>query len=173
MTTTSRTWQAGMPALPATCRNLAIVTVAAVLLLSLSACDGDYAVPITSSPTRKIDHRLLGSWVSKVGSEKMKVRKFDDSNYIVSYDGDLYRAYHSDLGQTSFISAQEIDSAGRKYVYLAYQLSEDGQSLDLRAVDDKVVPRNTKDSASVQEILKKNMHNSKLFGDEAQYIREK
>lgn len=155
------------------CRNLAILIVAAASCLGLSGCDGDYAVPITSSPTRKIDQRLLGNWVSKAGTEKMKVRKFDDSNYIVSYDGDLYRAHHSDVGNTSFVSAQEIDSAGRKYVYLAYKLSDDGQQLDLRAVEDKVIPKETKDSVSVQKLLKKNLQNSQLFGDEGQYVREK
>jgi hypothetical protein len=103
----------------------------------------------------------------------MKVRKFDDSHYVVSYDGDLYRAYHSDVGRTSFVSAQEIDSAGRKYVYLAYKLSADGQQLDLRAVEDKVIPRETNDSVSVQKLLMKNLGNSRLFGDEGQYVREK
>lgn len=154
-------------------RNLAIVIITAACCLGLSGCDGDYAVPITSSPTRKIDQRLLGNWVSKPGTEKMKVRKFDDSVFIVSYDGDLYRAYHSDLGKTSFISAQEIDSADRKYVYLAYKLSDDGQQLDLRALDDKVIPKETKDSVSVQRLLKKNLQNSHLFGDEGHYVREK
>jgi len=155
------------------CRNLAAAIFATAFCLSLSGCDGDYAIPITSAPTRKIDQRLVGNWVAKGGAEKMKVRKFDDSHYLVSYDGDLYRAFHSDLDQTSFISAQEIDSSGRKFVYLAYKLAIDGQSLDLRAVDDKVVPRETSDSASAQKLLKDNLHNPKLFGDEGQYVREK
>jgi len=103
----------------------------------------------------------------------MKVRKFDDSNYIVLYDGDFYRAYHSDVGKTSFVSAQEIDSAGRKYVYLAYKLSDDGQQLFLRGIEDKVIPKETKDSVSVQKLLRKNLPNSQLFGDEGQYVREK
>lgn len=155
------------------CRNLALVIVATACCLGLSGCEGDYAVPITPSATRKIDQRLLGNWVSKAGTEKMKVRKFDDSNYIVSYDGDLYRAHHSDVGNTSFVSAQEIDSAGRKYVYLAYKLADDGQQLDLRAVEDKVIPKDLKDSASVQKLLKKNLQNSQLFGDEGQFVRER
>src|SRR5688572_16841346 len=149
-------------------RNLALLVIAAALFLFLSGCDGDYMVPITSSPTRKIDQRLLGNWVAKGGTEKLRVRNFDGSHYIVSYDGDLYRAYHSDVGKTSFVSAQEIDSAGRKYVYLAYKLSDDGQQLDLRAVEDKVIPKETKDSVSVQKLLKKNLQNSQLFGDEGQ-----
>jgi hypothetical protein len=154
-------------------RNLATVVVVIACCFCLSGCDGDYAVPITSSPTRKIDPRLLGNWVSKGGTEKMKVRKFDDSFYIVSYDGDLYRAHHSDVGKTAFVSAQEIDSASRKYVYLAYKLSDDGQQLQLRGIESKVIPKETKDSLSVQELLKNNAQNSQLFGDEGQYVREK
>src|SRR6267378_3375045 len=154
-------------------RKLAMVIVAAAGCLGLSGCDGDYSVPITSSPTRKIDQRLLGNWVSRTGTEKMKVRKFDDSNYMVSYDNDLYRAYHSDIGNTSFVSAQEIDSANRKYVYLTFKLPNDGEQLELRGVDDKVIPKETKSTATVQKLIKKNLQNSHLFGDEAHYVREK
>ena len=77
------------------CQKLALVAVAIVCCLSLSGCEGDYAVPITSGPTRKIDQRLLGNWVSKDGTDKMKVRRLNDSIAIVSYNGDLYRAFHS------------------------------------------------------------------------------
>jgi hypothetical protein len=87
-------------------RNLTSIIFATAFCLGLSGCEGDYAVPSTSTPARTIDQRLVGNWASKVGTEKMKVRKFDESNYLVSYDRDLYRAYHSDLDQTSFISAQ-------------------------------------------------------------------
>ena len=111
--------------------------------------------------------------VDTSGVHKIKVRKLDNSSYIVFYNGDLYRAFHSDVGRTPFISAQDIDSAGRKYVYLAYKLSADGKRLDLRAVNDKVIPKETKDSVSVQKLLKKNLGNSEMFGDEGQFVREK
>lgn len=155
------------------CRKLALVGLAVVCCLSFSGCEGDYAVPITSGPTRKIDQRLLGNWVSKDGTDKMKVRSLDDSIYIVSYNGDLYRAFHSDVGKTSFISAQDIDSADRKYAYLAYKLSEDGKRLDLRAVNTQIIPRETKNSVKVQKLLKINLQSAELFGDEGQFDREK
>ncbi|MGH9873842.1 MAG: hypothetical protein ACRD9S_15435 [Pyrinomonadaceae bacterium] len=155
------------------CRRAALGIVAIACCLSFSGCEGDYAVPITSGPTHKIDERLLGNWVSKDGTDKMKVRSLDDSIAIVSYDGDLFRAFHSDVGKTSFISVQDIDSAGRKYLYLTYKLSDDGKRLDLRVVNTKVIPKETKDSASVEKLLKKNLQNSELFGDEAQFTREK
>ena len=155
------------------CRKLALVAVAIVCCLSLSGCEGDYPVPITPGPTRKIDQRLLGNWVSKDGTDKVKVRRLDDSVYIVSYNGDLLRAFHSDVGKSSFISLQDIDSAGRKYSYLTYKLSDNGERLEVRVVDTKVIPKELKDSASVQKLLTKNSENSALFGDEGQFIKEK
>ena len=66
------------------------------LLRSLIFIGCEYEVPITSAPTRKIDEKLLGDWVSKDGKDKMKVRRLDDSIYIISYNGDLAKAFHSD-----------------------------------------------------------------------------
>lgn len=155
------------------CRKLASVAAAVVCCFCFSACEGDYSVPITSGPTRKIDQRLLGNWVSKDGTDKVKVRSLDDSIYIVSYNGDLYRAFHSDVGKTPFISAQDIDSAGRKYAYLAYQLSDDGKRLDLRAINTKVIPKETTNSVKVQKLLRTNLQRAELFDDQAQFDREK
>jgi hypothetical protein len=45
----------------------------------------------------------------------MKVRRLDDSVYIVYYDGDLFRAYHSDIEKTPFISVQDLNSSDRQY----------------------------------------------------------
>lgn len=155
------------------CRKLTLIAVAVVCCLSFSGCEGDYAVPITAGPTRKIDKRLLGNWVSKDGTDKIKVRSLDDSIYIVSYNGDLYRAFHSDVGKTSFISAQDIDSADRKYAYLAYKLSGDGKRLDLRAVNTRVIPKETKNSVKVQQLLRMNLQSAELFEDEGEFGREK
>jgi hypothetical protein len=153
--------------------KLALGAVAVVCCLSFSGCEGDYAVPITSGPTRKIDQRLLGDWVSKDGTDKLKVRKFDDSIYVVSYNGDLYRAFHSEVGKTSFISAQDIDSADRKYAYLAYKLSDDGKRLDVRGVNTKTIPKETNNSVKVQKLLRMNLQSAELFEDESQFNREK
>jgi len=145
--------------------------IAALCFLAFSGCD--YEVPITSSPTRKIDDRLLGNWISKNGKDKMKVRKLDDFNYVCSYDGDLFQAFHSDVGQTSFISAQYIESAERKYVYLTYTVSADGERLVIRGVSTKVIPVETTDSATVQKLVGDNLQNPALFDSEEEYTKEK
>ena len=36
------------------------------------------------------------------GKEELKLWRLDDSIYIVYYDGDLFRAYHSDVAETPF-----------------------------------------------------------------------
>src|SRR5262249_23382594 len=60
----------------------------AIGLCSLAFAACQYDVPITSSPTRNVEQRLLGNWVSLDGKENMKVRRLDDNTYVVYYDGD-------------------------------------------------------------------------------------
>ncbi len=115
---------------------------------------------------------MLGDWTSTDGKEKMKVRKLDDSIYIVYYDGDLFRAYHSDIAETPFVSVQDLNSNDRKYAYVVWKLSDDGKTLSLRSVN-KLIPKETKDSATVAALLTKNVRNPELFGEEIEFSKEK
>ena len=139
--------------------------------LAFTACQ--YEVPITSDPTRNVQERLLGDWTSDDGKEKLKLRKLDDSVYIVYYDGDLFRAYHSDVAETPFASVQDINSNDRKYAFVVWKLSDDGKRLSLRNVTDKVIPKETRDSATLVALLEKNVHNPDLLGEEIEFRREK
>jgi hypothetical protein len=132
-----------------------------------------YDVPITSRSTRNVEQRLLGDWISLDGTENMKVRRLDDSTYVVYYDGDLFRAYHSDVAETPFATVQDLNSSDRKYAYVIWKLSDDGKNLRLRNVNDKVVPKETKDSATVVGLLTKNARNPELFGEEIDFQKEK
>src|SRR6267143_1777699 len=139
-------------------------------MLAFNACE--YEVPITSSPTRKVQEQLLGNWVSLDGKENMRVRRLDDSTYVVYYDGDLFRAYHSDVTETPFASVQDLNSNDRKYAYLVWKLSDDGKHLSLRNVNGKVIPKETRDSATVAALLTKSARNPGLFGDEIEFRKE-
>ena len=139
--------------------------------LGFSACQ--YDVPITSAPTRNVQNRLLGDWTSADGKEKLKLRRFDDSTYIVFYDGDLFRAYHSDVGDMPFATVQDLNSSDRKYAYIIWKLSNDGETLRLRNLNDKVVPKDAKDSSTVVALLRKNAGNAELFGEEIKFSKEK
>jgi hypothetical protein len=153
------------------CRRLGFGVAVCLSILAFTACE--YEVPITSSPTRKVQERLLGDWVSLDGKENMKVRRLDDSIYIVYYDGDLFRAYHSDVAETPFVSVQDINSRDRKYAYVVWKLSDGGKRLSLRNVQNKVIPKEQKDSAGVARLLKENAKNPELFGEEIQFNKEK
>jgi lipopolysaccharide export LptBFGC system permease protein LptF len=153
------------------CRRLGFGVAICLSILAFAACQ--YEVPITPSPTRGVQEQLLGDWVSLDGKEQMKTRRFDDNTYIVYYDGDLFRAYHSDVAETSFVSVQDINSNDRKYAYVVWKLSEDGKRLSLRSVQSKVVPKEQKDSATVAELLKENAKNPELLGEEIEFNKEK
>ena len=139
-------------------------------ILVFTACE--YEVPITPSPTRKVQEQLLGNWISLDGKENMRVRRWDDSTCIVYYDGDLFRAYHSDVADTPFVSVQDLNSNDRKYAYVVWKLSDDGKRLSLRSVN-KLIPKETKDSAMVAALLTKNASNPELFGEEIEFRKEK
>jgi hypothetical protein len=150
---------------------LRVGLVIGLCALACTACQ--YDVPITSSPTRKVQEQLLGDWTSADGKEKLKLRRLDDNVYIVYYDGDLFRAYHSDVAETAFASVQDLNSNDRKYAYMVWKLSDDGKHLSLRNVSDKVISKETKDSAAVVALLTKNARNPELFGEEIEFRKEK
>jgi hypothetical protein len=103
----------------------------------------------------------------------MRVRRLDDSTYVVYFDGDLFRAYHSDVGEIPLVSVQDINSKDRKYAYVVWTLSDDGKRLNLRSVQSKVIPTEQRDSATVAELLKENAKNPELFGEEIEFNKEK
>jgi hypothetical protein len=55
---------------------------------------------------------------------------------------------------------------------VVWKLSDDGKRLSLRSVD-KLIPKETKDSAMVAALLTKNAHNPGLFGEEIEFRKEK
>jgi len=151
-------------------RNCSAKFLVVISCLVFTACV--YEVPITSSPTRKVNEKVLGNWVSENGEHKMKIRRLDDSVYIVSYDGFLFRAYHSDVAGTPLVSVQDIDTAERRYAYVAWHLSEDGRRLGWRSVSTKLVPREINSSDAAQNLLKENIQNPGLFESGVEFTRE-
>ena len=154
-----------------TYRRIIFGVVVGLCILVFNACQ--FEVPITSSPTRKVQEQLLGNWVSLDGKENMRVRRLDESTYVVYYDGDLFRAYHSDVAEMPLASVQDLNSNDRKYAYVAWKLSDDGKRLSLRNVSDKVIPKETRNSATVAALLTKNMRNPELFVEEIEFRKEK
>jgi hypothetical protein len=120
-----------------------------------------------------VQEQLLGNWISLDGKENMRVRRLEESTYVVYYDGDLFRACHSDVAEMPFASVQDLNSNDRKYAYVVWKLSDDGKRLTLRNVSDTVIPKETRDSATVAALLTKNARNSELFGEKIEFRKEK
>jgi len=120
-----------------------------------------------------VQEQLLGDWTSTDFKEKLKLRSLDDSVYITYYDGDLFRAYHSDVAGTPFVSVQDLNSSDRKFAYMVWKLSDDGKNLRLRSVNDKVIPKESKDSTAIVALLTKNAGNPELFGEQIEFRKEK
>lgn len=143
-----------------------------VLGLFLAGCN--YDVPLTAKPTRGIDERLLGVWLGgEDGKDTMTVRRLDDSTYVVAMDDDIYRAFHTDLAGTAFISVQNLNADNRLYLYLTAALAADGNQLTLRTVSPKVVPEETKGRAALQKLIKANLTNPRLLGEPLVFKRKK
>ena len=142
--------------------------------LLLSSCN--YEVALTAQPTRKIDERLLGDWVAvekeNAKDEMLHVRQLDDSTYVVSMDSDIYRVFHSDFAGAAFLSVQDLNPGNRKFLYYTWRLSSDGKQLTLQGVREEVVPEGTKGRAALQKLIKQNLGNSKLLGDEIRFARK-
>jgi hypothetical protein len=117
--------------------------------------------------------QLLGDWRSSDGKEELKLRRLDDGVYIVYYDGDLFRAYHSDVAETPFATVQDLNSKDRKYAYVVWKLADDGKHLSLRNVSEKVIPREISESGAAVALLAKNVGNPELFGEEIEFTKEK
>ena len=120
-----------------------------------------------------MQEQLIGDWTSADGKEQMKVRRLDESVYFVYYDGDLFRAYHSDVAETPFVSVQDLNANSRKYAYVFWKLSDNGKTLSLRNVTDKVVPTGIKDSATIVALLKQNARSPDLLSEEIEFQKEK
>src|SRR5438034_2578344 len=78
-----------------------------------------------------------------------------------------------DVAESSFATVQDLNSSDRKFAYVIWKLSDDGKNLRLRSVNDKIVPKETKDSATIVALLTKNARNSELFGEEIEFKKEK
>jgi hypothetical protein len=151
------------------CLSVSFVLIAAALLLS--GCI--YQAPITEKPTGRIDERLIGDWVSKDDQgkeEHMVVVKLNDSEYIVNYGGGVFHAYESDVNGTRFVSAQNISAvkdSERLYVFVSYELQDDGKKMVLRTVNQNVISDKLQTSAEIQKAIEANLKNPGLFNKDA------
>jgi hypothetical protein len=139
----------------------------ATLFLLLSGCI--YEAPLTESPTRTIDERLVGDWVSvEEKPSVIQIRKFDDSNFILIDSGQVYRVFHSDFGNINFLSLQNLDSkgsSGRKFAFIDYRF-EQPDRVRARAINKNVIPDTLRTSSALQQSVRDHLKDAQLFNKE-------
>lgn len=157
----------------------------AIVVAALAGCD-EFEVPITDEPTRDIEPALLGDWMMaeekgsdsrKYSRDRLRIRSFDRSTYVVEHNESLYRAWHSDVDGIPLVTLQSIDSEERKYQYWSFQLSDDSSELTLRSVQSDgsmskgVIPSDSRDSAAAAASIRKNLENPRLFAGEVKFAK--
>lgn len=148
----------------------AFVAAACVLL---AGCD--FNVPLTKTATRNVDSRLLGNWREQDAkdSDLLTIRQLDDTTYIATINGDVYRVHHSEVASRAFVTVQNLNDDERKYCYYAWELSPGGAELTLRRVSPRVVPEEVASTEAAQQRIVENLDNPKLLVDPALFVREK
>ena len=162
-------------------RKTILAVTAFAFCIFLGGCV--FEAPITTTATRKVDPRLLGEWAPKGGGGKvMTVGRLDELTYIVLTDSLFFRAHHSDVAQTAFVSAQYLDGEAQRYLYMTWTLSENGTQLELRNVkggnwqgkNGPIPSEVSKNSTLVQKFLIENLQNPDLFeADTLQFTKAK
>jgi hypothetical protein len=146
----------------------------ALLFLLLGACI--YEAPLTETPTRKIDERLIGDWVSvEEKPSVVQIRKFDDSNFVLIDGETIYRAFHSDIEGINFLSLQNLETKGssaRKFAFVDYRF-ETPDRIRARAVNRDVVPDTLRTTSELQKKVRDHLKDPHLFNkDEIVYTRK-
>jgi hypothetical protein len=120
----------------------------------LSGCD--HAAPLTAEPTGPIETRLIGDWITHDGnrSELMNIRGYDAKNLAVAYEGELYHAWPSTLGNEPFLTIQVLNGEPSPFMYANYRFENNGDVLVIRIVPHEIVPK-TASPAAAQDILRK------------------
>ena len=147
---------------------------AALLFLLFSSCI--YEVPLTESPTRKIDERLVGDWVSvEEKPSVIQIRRFDDSNLILIDGRSVYRVFHSDFEGINFLSMQNLEISGnsaRKFAFIDYRFETPGR-VRARAVNKEVVPESLRTTPELQRFVHNHLNEPHLFNkEEITYTRK-
>lgn len=142
-----------------------------IALAALLVAGCEFEAPITDKPTRPTIDKLVGTWKAVGDTDVMQVRQLDTATYVVSYNGDLYSAHHSDLGGVPYVSVLHLDPKNRKYSFLTWQLSDADDRLTLRVVSSEVIPKETRGSAALRAELARHAKNPKLLGKELHYAR--
>ena len=142
-------------------------------------------VPLSKSPSSKVDTRLIGSWISipKDNEEKgiaLLVQKFNENEYLIAWrEGDyeeivIARGFNTKINNTNIINLQNIESLeknDRTYIFIKYDFNEKSNLIVNILSDDypSLKGKKFKSSKDFNDFVQKNISQKGLFGNSIEF----
>ena len=165
-------------------RKLNFAFLVLIPILFLSGCY-ESKVPLSKSPSSKVDTRLIRSWISIPNDNKEKIislllRKFSENEYLAAWkegedDGTVIaRGFTTKINNTNIINLQNIESLeknDRTYVFSKYDFNEKGNLVVNILSDDyaNLKGKKFKSSKEFNDFVQKNISQKGLFGDSIEF----
>ena len=121
-----------------------------LLLLLLLAPGCEFEAPLSSRPEAPVDDRLLGRWVAPEGWAK--VARYDAENYILVYNGTVFRAWHSRVAGQDFLTLRNLEGAAPRHHFLHCRRVSD-RRIDVSFVREELVPRHERDPEALRRAV--------------------
>lgn len=154
------------------------ISIHIVMLLSLAflalGCPYQSAIPLSPCDKALLDSRLAGTWISQPTETEQDrgtliFYTFNEHEYVIdsSEEGeskhDIYRAYITKVGDSTFLNVQELNpnTTQRLWYFVNYIFT--GDALSLRLVDEKIFTDKPTSSKSLYRFLKKNLNHKELY----------
>ena len=148
--------------------------------------------PLGSPETSRMDPSLAGYWLAKPGDDKqtlISIFPFDGHSYVVNWTeftrGDsgqfeassvqLEKAWLTSVQSARFITLEPLalrlpSNAQEKKVYVVARLVQDGDGVLVRPIDpDFRGFENIKSSRDVEDVIRENLNNPKLYSDNTHF----
>lgn len=148
--------------------RLARLFPALPLLLLLLGTGCEFEAPLSAKPEAPVDERLLGRWVAPDGWAK--VSRYDAENYILVYNGTVYRAWHSRVAGQDFLTLRNLEGAAPRHHFLLKRRVSD-RRVDVSFVREELVPRHERDPEALRRAVAAGWGQPDLLGQAVPFTR--
>lgn len=162
-------------------RKLNFAFLVLIPILFLCGCY-ESEVPLSKSPSSKVDPRLIRSWISIPTNDFEKdisllIRKFNEDEYLVGLKVDkaiVTRGFNTKINNTNIINLQNIESLeenDRTYIFFRYHFNEKGNLIVNMLSDDyaHLKGKKFKSSKDFNDFVQKNISQNGLFNDSIEF----
>jgi len=141
-------------------------------------------VPLSTTPSSKIDLKLINYWGSIPKDEndtkyKLAIFKFNENEYLISWrenqgETEITRGFITKIDNLKILNIQNIDTLDKKdrtYFFFKYMINDKG-IFKVQILSDANLLLKDKKFNSPEEFkkfIKKNIKNKKLFGEVVEF----